>query len=88
MSSSLFKFRLGVKAKDIITGYKGVVGGRTEYLTGCKQYGLIKEGLTKDGKTPDWEWFDESRLEVVKADPVKVNEKSDPGGPAPSAPQC
>lgn len=88
MNEGIFKFGLGVKAKDTITGYEGVIMGRTEYLTGCCQYGLLKQQLTNEGKIPAWVWFDESRLEAIPAKPVEVDENSEPGGPAPSAPEC
>ena len=56
------KFALGQEVKDIVTGYVGIVAGRTEYLTGCNHYGLAARKLDKDGKPRNWEWFDESRL--------------------------
>lgn len=88
MEKKMFKFELGARVKDIITGYKGVIGGRTQYLTGCVQYGIVKEGLTKDGTYPDWVWLDESRL-VLDSDKIaKVKDGSDLAGPAPSAPEC
>lgn len=87
MGKKIFKFENGSRVKDIITGYEGIIGGRTQYLTDCVQYGIVREGLTKDGKTADWVWFDESRLILVKKNAVKVDEKSDPAGPAPSAPE-
>ena len=86
--TATFKFKNGARVGDTITGYAGVIGGRSDYLTGCKQYGLIKEGLTKEGKAHDWVWFDESRLELVSIASVKIDEESDPGGPSPLAPEC
>ena len=88
MKKELFKFECGSRVVDIITGYAGIVGGRTHYLTECIQYGIIAESLTKDKKTYDWLWFDESRLKLVKKNAIKVDDKSDPAGPAPSAPEC
>ncbi len=88
MSKKIFKFENGSRVRDIITGYQGIVGGRTQYLTDCVQYGIVKEGLDKDGKTVGWLWLDESRLNLVKENAVKINETSEPAGPAPSAPEC
>lgn len=60
-----FKFELGTILKDKVTGFKGVLMGRSDYVTGCRQYGLQKQGLDEQGKVPDWAWFDEGRLKVV-----------------------
>ncbi len=82
--------KLGTICKDILTGFKGVVMGRAEYFTGCNQILLTPQSLTKEGKRPDGEWFDESRIEVVKDKPIKLNEplrQANPGAderPAPT----
>jgi hypothetical protein len=55
--------KLGVKAKDKITGLQGIVTGKGEYLYGCTQYCIVPE--SKDGKPSEGCWFDEGRLEVV-----------------------
>lgn len=59
-----------VIAQDKITGFKGVVTGHADYITGCDQY-LIQPGV-KDGEWKEARWFDEGRLVVVDADvPVR-----------------
>ena len=86
--AKVFKFELGFKAKDSITGFEGVIGGRTEYLTGCVHYGIMPQKLKPDGGTCDWEWFDESRVILVSETKVNLNENPEqPSGPMPSAPQ-
>ena len=62
----MFKFENGEVVKDVITGFKGVVMSRINYLTGCNQYGLSMMALTSDGKRADWEYFDENRLVSCK----------------------
>lgn len=57
-----FQFDLEVSAKDVISGYEGIVIGRAEYVTGCNQYALKSTELTKDGLMRDVVWFDEERL--------------------------
>lgn len=52
-----------VVAKDKITGFRGVVTGHADYITGCDQY-LIQPGV-KDGEWKEARWLDEGRLEVV-----------------------
>lgn len=66
MDNHKFQLELGTTAKDIITGFSGVVIGRACYLTGCDQYALTPIKLTTEGKKPKWEWFDDSRLQIVK----------------------
>lgn len=82
----IFQFPLGSVLKDCITGFEGIVMGRTEYITGCKHYGLACREL-KDGKPMDWEWFDESRLTLVSIS-IPLLKTNDTGGPCPNAPQC
>lgn len=76
----MFKFELGIVAKDKVTGFMGLVVGRAEYLTGCKKYALQPQKLTKDGKVPEWDWVDEMMMEVVKGKNFKKATKA-PGGP-------
>ena len=67
----IFKVKMGVKAKDRITGFKGVVTARAEYLTGCRQY--LVQPSAKGGEWKGGEWFDEDRL-------IDQKKKND-GGP-------
>jgi len=57
-----FKYALGDELKDSITGFTGIVMGRTDYLTGCQHYGLMPRKLDKDGKFQEYQWLEESRL--------------------------
>jgi len=72
------KFDHGETLRDMITGFKGVVVGHSDYLTGCDVFLLVPR--SKDGKKSDGVWFDEDRLERVKAKKVvlKIN-KQKPG---------
>lgn len=58
-----FKIQLGDVVQDTITGFKGAVLGRAQYLTGCNQALVCPQKLDKEGKRRDGEWFDEQRLE-------------------------
>lgn len=31
----MFRLELGLEVKDIVTGFRGIITGRCEYLTGC-----------------------------------------------------
>ncbi|MGN6451310.1 MAG: hypothetical protein ACTHLK_22500 [Brucella intermedia] len=71
---------LGATAKDIITGFEGVVTGRASYLTGCDQY-LISPRGEKEAR-----WFDEQRLEVDQFRQLVVLDNSNGNGADIAAP--
>jgi hypothetical protein len=79
--------KLGLKARDRITGFTGTLTSRTEFLNGCVRY-TITPPLDKDGKFVDDRWFDEQQielLEVVEEATEKVERRAT-GGPASSSP--
>lgn len=81
-----FKFELGQDAEDVITGFKGVIIGRTQYLTQCNCYGIVPRGLTKEGKRFDCEWFDEPRIKAGKNKLTLIEpERKKTGGPSHSS---
>jgi hypothetical protein len=61
---SAFKLELGQEGKDKITGFKGILTSRVEYLTGCNQYG-ITPSIGTDGKLGEIHYFDEGRIEII-----------------------
>ena len=78
---SKFIFKLGVKAKDKITGFESIIIGRADHITGCNTYGL-KPKIDKDGKVQDSEWFDEGTIEVIaKGITEKEVKAKENGGP-------
>ena len=74
----MFKFELGDMVKDVVTGFSGAITGRSEFITGCRQYSVtsrtLQSGNTKQG------WFDEDRLVQTKGEKVKLK-TNNPGGP-------
>lgn len=78
---------LGKEGKDKVTGFKGIIIGKINYLTGCDHYGIAPP-VDKDGKVGDTQWFDEGRVEIigegVHADQVKSKKK---GGPSRDTPR-
>jgi len=58
-----FRLGLGEKVVDGITGFEGIVTGRAEYFTGCRQYVVMPPA--KDGDFKEGHWFDEDRLRLV-----------------------
>lgn len=60
---SEFKFELGARVKDQITGFEGVITDRSEHLTGVNTYGVNPQ-VIQHGKPVAVTWFDEGRLQV------------------------
>jgi hypothetical protein len=79
----MFEIELGVFAKDRLTGFYGVVMGRSEYSTGCRTYAIAPAKMDKEGKTAEWLWFDEDRIEIdLKKKPMQFGIKiNSTGGP-------
>ena len=73
---------LGSKVRDTLTGFSGVAVGRTEWMFGCARVGIEPEEL-KDGKPIETQWFDEQRIEVIKAEEPQISENNSAttGGP-------
>lgn len=61
---------MGLKAKDRVTGFSGVVECVSFDLYGCVQVTLRPEADKKDGKPRDAHWFDHKRIEVLSKTPV------------------
>lgn len=60
-----FKYELGAEVKDKVTGYRGLIMGRTEWLYGCRRYSLQAQEL-KDGKPVESWTIDEDAIELLK----------------------
>lgn len=63
------EIRLGDEVRDLISGFVGIVVGRSQYLTRCDQY-LVEPPVGDDNKLPDAAWFDIHRLLVVQPQAV------------------
>lgn len=59
-----FLYGLGKEAKDKVTGFKGVITGRSDFIAGCRQYCLTPP-MKDDGTLPESKWMDEERLELT-----------------------
>ena len=72
---------LGKEAEDKITGFKGIVIGVSQWLTGCNQ-ACLKPKVDKDGKLEEGQWFDEGEVFVIgKGITSKEVESKANGGP-------
>jgi hypothetical protein len=61
--------KLGLRVKDKVTGYTGVVTSVAFDLYGCI-VALVNPGTDETGKIKDSQWFDINRLEVLDPEPV------------------
>lgn len=86
MKNTEFKHDLGVEASDVVTGFKGIITGRAQHLTGCNTYGL-KPKIDSEGKISSDEWFDETRIivnkkaKIIQLDIEDSSQLDDTGGP-------
>jgi len=60
-NESGFKIVLRASVTDNVTGFSGVVIGRVEYLTGCRQY-MVAPRCKNSSEWAESRWFDEDRL--------------------------
>jgi hypothetical protein len=71
---------LGIKVRDRVTNFEGVVSSVSFDLYGCVQ-AAVNPPIDKDGKLPDGRWFDVHRLEPLGAEhvmPVPAFESAPP----------
>lgn len=60
---------LGLRVRDRVTQFEGVVASVAFDLYGCVQ-AVVNPGVDKDGKLRDMTYFDVARLEVLDPKPV------------------
>lgn len=75
---AMFQFDCGDVVRDKITGFKGVVIGRSQWLSNYNTYS-VKPQTLKDGATLKSEGFDEPQLELVEAATLPKHQST--GGP-------
>lgn len=79
--------KLGQEARDKITGFKGIITGRAQYIYGCDQYCLVPPA--KDGQLEATQWFDEGRIRVIGKGVSPENVRVErPGGPQRDCPKA
>jgi len=64
--------QLGDLAKDTITGFKGIIVTKTEWLNKCVRVGLQPREL-HEGKPIDMQHFDIEQIEVITADALNID---------------
>ena len=77
----------GRTGRDILTGFEGVVYGRSTYMTGCDQLLMIPK-VSDPNDLKEGHWFDIDRITIQESARVSVPNKSgNPGGPSRGAPK-
>jgi heat shock protein HspQ len=87
MSTVNFKYEQGDVLRDKVSGFTGVVMVRAEYSTGCHHYALCPQEL-HNGTLQEWQWLDQSRLELKATAVVQFKvDSAKPSGAFPKGPQ-
>ena len=79
------RIELGMMVREEITGFSGMVVGRSEWLWGCVTIGVLS-GELKDGKPVPEQWFDEGRIVEIEEAEQREPPEEITGGPARSVP--
>ena len=79
------RINIGDEAEDTVTGFKGIVVCKSEYLNGCFRLGIQPREL-HEGSTIDAHYFDEPQLRKIKAKVLPQGPKNT-GGPLPFMPR-
>lgn len=74
-----FKFGIGDRVEDQITGFEGVIVSRTQWLSNCNTYS-VQSTARKDGIPLERQHFDEPQLELITKKEIK-EPKHKTGGP-------
>lgn len=72
MAKELHAAQCGDEAKDIVTGFRGIITARTTWLHGCDRITITPSKLGADGLPVKDQTFDEQRIEVIKRGKVKA----------------
>jgi hypothetical protein len=67
------RLEFGLKVRDQLTGFEGLVTGYAKYITGCDQF-LVTPGVDEKGGMREGRWFDDQRLEVLEAPAVVLKD--------------
>lgn len=70
--------KLGVQARDRITGFFGTVTGYCEYISGCHQV-LLTPVVGEKGEHRDGHWFDVQRIEITDPQAIQLDNGTTPG---------
>lgn len=70
--------KLGITARDTITGFEGVVTATAQYISGCNQVLLVPK-VDDKGAFVESHWFDEQRCSQMGEEIVVLENEETPG---------
>lgn len=70
MSKGAEEIKLGMRVKDKVTGFEGIVDHIAYYPYMCNQVCIKPTKIKKDGGTQDGEMFDLPQVEIVNKKPI------------------
>lgn len=77
-----FKFTLGEKVRDRVTGMEGILDQVRLFINGCVQYSVQAPWNEKEQKMGENWWIDEAQLELVdrglNKKPIKMDKTVGP----------
>ena len=79
----IFKYENGDQVKDIVTGFKGVIIARSEWMNRCVRY-AVRPREMYEGKPIEDRWFDEDQIVPQKGTKNLAPQTSPSGGPKPA----
>lgn len=88
MPKKLFKYDNGDEVKCIVTGFRGIIIARMQWLNKCIQYCVkpkMKNKKDESSKMPEAEYIDEQQLQLIKAKKInpKIKRTEGPGSDYP-----
>ena len=63
---------LGDEVRSVVTGFRGIVVAKTEYLSGCERV-AVESKPEKDHESPALEWIDLQEVEVRTRGAIDVD---------------
>lgn len=69
----VFKFDLGDRVRDRVTGHEGIAVVNIAFINGCVRYGVAGKKQKKSEKVPDEVYFASEQLELIKAQELVVD---------------
>lgn len=77
------KFELGAKARDVVSGWEGIITAEYRYMNGCLRYEI--SGADKEGK-PEGFVFDSQQIESLAPPMLATAPPVPTGGPRDNRP--
>lgn len=59
---------LGMKVKDMVSGFQGIITGKVYWLNGCERVLISPDTVKQDGGIMEGEWFDVQQVSVIEPD--------------------